>query len=110
MKNLFMIEIDPRDESMNKVSLESGKVGLESLYSSLECSMVERIAMNGDLDLWIDEEGRLNQAQDRIGTFSIDGQEFVGKGLICGVSDDGESIGIDEEFADFIIDNLQLNF
>lgn len=111
--NLFIVEIDPREKSIKKVEFTKESVGLKDMYSSLECDMVERVALNNTTDLWIDEEGAINGASDRIGFFDIGEHQFVGKGLICGLDyEEGESVPLDEDEADFIVNQLttKLNF
>jgi len=111
--DLFIVEIDPREKSIKKVKFNKESVGLKDMYSSLECDMVERVALNPHVDLWVDEEGTINGASDRIGFFNIGEYQFVGKGLICGLNtEDGDSISIVEDEADFIIDELKpkINF
>lgn len=108
--SLFIVEIDPRKKSINKLDFAGESVGLGDMYSSLECEMVERLSLNGELDLWIDEEGMLNGAEDRIGSFTIGGNKFVGKGLVCGVTTDGDSTPITDEVAEFVLDNLKIEW
>ena len=110
---MFVVEIDPREKSINMVEFNDESVGLSDMYGSLECDMVERLALSGDFDLWIDEEGQLNGASDRIGEFVIgddEGYQFVGKGLICSSTDDGDSIPFPKEIAQYILDNLTIKF
>lgn len=106
----YVVEIDPREKSIKKVLYNTESVELNDMYASLECDMIERVALNSDLDLWIDEEGQLNNASERIGLFSIGEWQFIGKGLICAFTDVGDTIPFDEETADYIIDNLMIKF
>lgn len=111
MNQFFIVEIDPREKSVKKVEFSNEVVGLEDLYASLECDMVERISINEELDLWIDEEGRLNGADDRIGMFNIGEYQFVGKGLICMFDfEEGESLPMSEELSNFLLENLNVQF
>lgn len=115
---MFVVEIDPREKSINMVEFKGESVGLSDMYGSLECDIVERLALSGDFDLWIDEEGQLNGASDRIGEFVIgdvgdersESYQFVGKGLICSSNDDGDSIPFPKEIAQYILDNLIIKF
>lgn len=112
---MFVVEIDPREKSINMVEFKGESVGLSDMYGSLECDIVERLALSGDFDLWIDEEGQLNGASDRIGEFVIgdersESYQFVGKGLICSSNDDGDSIPFPKEIAQYILDNLTIKF
>ena len=106
----FVVEIDPREKSIIKVLYNTESVSLGDMYSSLECDMVERVSLGGNLDLWIDEEGQLNGAADRIGMFNIGEWQFVGKGLICAFTEDGDTTPFNEETADFIVNNLIIEF
>ena len=108
MSNLFVVEIDPREKSIKKVEFNEDTLGLEDLYASLDCTMVERVGLYGDIDLWIDEEGMLNDASERIGYFNIGEYQFVGKGLICLSDDVGETIPMTEELADYVLDNFNI--
>ena len=107
---MFLVEIDPREMSIKKVEFNKESVELGDMYSTLECGMVERVALNNVFDLWIDEEGMLNNAIERIGSFNIGEYQFVGKGLICGYDDEGNSVPLKEDFADYLVDELNLNF
>ena len=108
--SLFVVEIDPREKSINKVEFAGESVGLGDMYSSLECEMVERLSLNGELDLWIDEEGMMNGAGDRIGSFTLGSIKLLGKGLICGVTTQGDSVPMDDETAEFVLDNLKIQW
>ena len=106
--NLFVVEIDPREKSIKKVEFTNESVGLKDMYSSLECDMVERVSLNSNADLWVDEEGGINGASDRIGLFNLGEHQFCGKGLICGINfEEGESIPFVEDEADFIVKELK---
>jgi len=109
----FILEIDPRTKSISKVEFNEEFVGLETLYKSLECDYVDRVVLNDTLDLWVDDEGLINNASERIGYFNVGDNEayqFVGKGLICGYTQEGENIPIEEDEADWVIKNLTLTF
>lgn len=111
MAKMFVVEIDPREKSIKKVEFNDDVVRLSDMYSTLECDMVERISLNRNTDLWIDEEGMLNNAEGRIGFFTLGNDyQLVGKGMICGVTPDGESVPFDEEKADFIVNELAIQF
>lgn len=91
----YGILIDPSKDEVTKVEMTNSVVGLSELYSSIECEVVERIVLGYDedlsIDLWIDEEGLLNGAGERIGCFSVGGGMIHGKGLIVLCDEDGES-------------------
>jgi hypothetical protein len=106
----YIVEIDPLKKSIEKVSFADNTLDLDDLYSSLDCTMVERVSLNSELDLWVDEEGGINGASERIGYFNIGEYQFIGKGLICSVSADGETIPLNEELADAIVETIDLEF
>lgn len=107
----FLVVIDPLTKSIEKVPFADNVVQLDDMYSSLECDMVERIRLNSFIDLWIDEEGMINGAADRVGFFNLSENQFVGKGMICGFSfEEGDSVPMSEEVADFVIENIELQF
>lgn len=108
--SLFIVEIDPREKSIKKVEFNNESVELSDLYSSLECDMVERVSLNSNTDLWLDEEGGLNNSSERIGFFNIGEYQFIGKGMICNFTEDGDSVPMVEEYADFVIENLNVTF
>jgi hypothetical protein len=110
MDKMFVVEIDPRKKSIERVEFNEESIRLKDMYSSLECDMVERVALNENIDLWIDEEGVLNNASERIGYFNLGEYQFVGKGLICGLDEEGESVPLSSEDAEFILDNLIVQF
>ena len=116
--NLFVVEIEPREKSIKKVEFNKESLGLKDMYSSLECDMVERVPLKisyndslyvySEVDLWVDEEGGINGASDKIGFFNIGEYQFVGKGLICGIDvEEGESVPFIEDEADFIVNELK---
>tara|TARA_R100001510_G_C7646258_1_gene203560 strand:+ start:1043 stop:1378 length:336 start_codon:yes stop_codon:yes gene_type:complete len=109
-KKLFVVEIDPRNESIKKVEFDNSVVELRDLYAHLECDLVEKVSLVGDIDLWVDEEGGLNNAFNRIGSFNIGEYQFVGKGLVCAFTPDGDSVPLDEDFADYLVEHINIQF
>lgn len=97
----YGILIDPSRDEVVKVEMANSVVGLSDLYSSIGCEMVERMAIgfldDYSIDLWIDEEGMLNGASERIGCFSLGDNIMYGRGLIILCDLDGESIAFDSE-------------
>lgn len=106
----YIVEIDPLKKSIEKVVFNDDTLELDDLYGSLDCTMVERVSLNSQLDLWVDEEGGINGASERIGYFNIGEYQFIGKGLICSVSKDGETIPLNEDLADAIVETIDLEF
>ena len=108
MKNVCIV-IDPSSESLNKVEAPE-VIELDDMLSNLECEMVERIPIANGVDLWLDEEGQLNNASERVGHFNLGTWQFVGKGLICLYNLEGDSLAMNEATADEIISILPVNF
>lgn len=108
MANSFLVEIDPREKTIKKIEFNEETIGLEDLYAHLDCTMVERVSLYGEIDLWIDEEGMLNNSADRIGYFNIGEYQFVGKGLICMSDEEGDSVPLREDIADYVLDNFNI--
>lgn len=106
----YVVEIDPLKKSIEKVVFNDNTLELDDLYGSLDCTMVERVPLNSQLDLWVDEEGGINGASERIGYFNIGEYQFIGKGLICSVNEDGETIPLNEDLADAIVETIDLEF
>jgi len=100
----YGILIDPSKDAVTKVEIDNSVVGLSDLYSNIGCEMVERMVLgfmeDYSIDLWIDEEGMLNGASERIGCFSIGDNILYGRGLIVLCDMDGESIAFDSEDKD----------
>lgn len=98
------ILIKPDEKAIEEVDF---KGTLEHAYELLGVRLIERVELaNGD-DVWLDEEGLLNGAGDRIGWFEIGrtkyfnegdlpgGKILAGRGLITGniEGDEGEEWG-----------------
>ena len=58
----YIVEIDQLKKSIEKVSFADNTLDLDDIYGSLDCTMVERVSLNSELDLWVDEEGGINGA------------------------------------------------
>lgn len=110
----FGILIDPSKNEVTRVEMDNEVVGLSDLYSNIGCEMVERVSVGSavvsvdddddvvvgktySIDLWIDEEGLLNGAGDRIGLFQIHQQVYCGRGLIILSDYEGEAIAFDSD-------------
>jgi hypothetical protein len=67
--------------------------GLQAMYAAIGCQCVDRIALDSQNDLWLDDEGLLLKPQppkfQLVGSSNV----FAGNGLICGYNRDGATIG-----------------
>lgn len=73
---------------------------LEDAYRLLGVTIIERVELGGNLDLWVDEEGLINGRGDQLGWFRYHPyqQALAGRGLITGVAqsedpEEGETWG-----------------
>lgn len=88
MRNAKALLIDPIGQSITEYTLTSNPSDdWREIAKMLQCDYIERVKLNANENLWIDEEGRLTNPNPR-GYFSLFGQVFAGKGLILGT--DGE--------------------
>lgn len=112
MRKPICIIIDPRDESVKKVEMPNDTISLDDMLTQLECEYVDRVPLATDshVDLWVDDEGLVNGATDRIGYFNVGTWQFAGKGLICSFNESGESLPLTNEIADRIINLLPIQF
>jgi len=104
--NYYGILINPVESKVERVEFDNRIVGLKELYDRLQCEVVERVPIaSGEdfsVDLWLDEEGMLNGASERIGQFQINDYMFAGYGLIILSDLEGESIGFPESMEDIL--------
>lgn len=110
--NVYGVLIDP----INGVTIKEFKdseLG-EDMYSVIECDYVELSKLTDELDLWVDEEGFINGATQRVGVFQVqdaDGERlgqpmYAGKGLILTTDNEGCIIGLTKERAEAIVSSL----
>ena len=52
------------DGDLRRVELEAGPDGdhLRSMYDQIGCDLVECVGLRDDLDMWVDEEGKLKDS------------------------------------------------
>jgi hypothetical protein len=89
MSTINVFTIDPATRSIAYGPIPRG---LPGLYSALGCGTVDVVPLRPGLDLWIDDEGRLEYPNPR-GYFRLAGQVVCGRGVVAGVSD-GETISV----------------
>ena len=87
MKAIF---IDVTAQTVTDITL---KPGISAMYKAINCQCVDRVVLDDETDLWIDDEGLLHEPQPP--KFKIGGYDttFSGNGLICGYNSEGETIG-----------------
>lgn len=74
---------------------ETDKIGLDYLYKSIGCEVVEVVNLKDGVDLYVDEEGLL-KPQEHFFYYKGTHQPMAGNGVICGFNmEDGEAIGTD---------------
>lgn len=83
------IKIDVAARTVTDIDLAPG---LDYLYTTIGCTCVDRVVLDDETDLWLDDEGLLHNPQPA--KFSISGfdRPFAGNGLICGYNASGETI------------------
>lgn len=85
--------IDPYKREITEVDTDAE---LESLYSLLDCEMVEAVGLSSVDDLWLDENGIMTLTADTM-FFKVEGlyQPYAGKGLVLGADvNTGESLPV----------------
>lgn len=67
-KSIRALRLDA-DGNLTPTSLEEDARGthLEALYQNIGCDLVECVSLRDDLDMWVDEEGKLKGAPLNLG-------------------------------------------
>lgn len=83
------ILIDVTARTVTDVDLQPG---LQPMYDAIQCDCVDRVVLDTETDLWLDDAGLLHNPQPP--KFKIGGYDtaFAGNGLICGYNDEGQTI------------------
>lgn len=86
--SLNAILIDPFTKTVKAIKINHG---LDAMYNVIGCELVDVARIDGENDLWVDDEGLFNSPTH---AFLLKGmhQPFVGRGLILAHDDEGESI------------------
>jgi hypothetical protein len=86
---ISVIKIDVETQTVFGIEIDNG---LQGLYTAIGCQLVDRVVLDNETDLWLDDEGLLQDPQPA--KFSIAGfdQRFTGNALICGYNAEGETI------------------
>jgi len=109
---LYGIVIDP-NEGVSIKHFPNGRASLNELYATIDCDLVELSILTDELDLFVDEEGLVNGAAERVGCFQIldaDGERlgqlmYAGRGVIL-QNDGDDSIGFSRQRATAIVESL----
>tara|TARA_R110002049_G_scaffold308124_1_gene511000 strand:+ start:710 stop:1081 length:372 start_codon:yes stop_codon:yes gene_type:complete len=109
---LYGIVVDPI-EGVSIKHLPNGRASLNELYSIIDCDYVELSVLTDELDLFVDEEGLVNGAAQRIGCFQVqdaDGERlgqvmYAGRGVILQNAED-DSVGFTRQRATAIVESL----
>jgi hypothetical protein len=114
LEGLYAIVVDP-SAGVSIKHLPNGRASLNELYSIIDCDYVELSVLTDTLDLFVDEEGFVNGASNRVGVFQVqdaDGERlgqvmYAGRGVILQHdAENSDSIGFTEERARQIADSL----
>ena len=114
LEGLYAIVVDP-SAGVSIKHLPNGRASLNELYSIIDCDYVELSVLTDTLDLFVDEEGFVNGASNRVGVFQVqdaDGERlgqvmYAGRGVILQHdAENCDSIGFTEERARQIADSL----
>jgi hypothetical protein len=109
---LYGIVVDPI-EGISMRHLPNGRASLNELYSIIDCDYVELSVLTDELDLFVDEEGLVNGAAQRVGCFQVqdaDGERlgqvmYAGRGVILQNAED-DSVGFTRQRATAIMESL----
>lgn len=89
----YIVLIDVESKEVRPIPVATNTVSLEFMRKHLKCRMVECVELTKGVDLWIDEEGMINDAYREKGMFGFNGLvNFAGHGLLMNVNKDGDSI------------------
>ncbi len=109
---LYGIVVDPI-EGVSIRHLPNGRASLNELYSIIDCDYVELSVLTDELDLFVDEEGLVNGAAQRVGCFQVqdaDGERlgqvmYAGRGVILQNAED-DSVRFTRQRATAIVESL----
>lgn len=112
-EKVYGVLVDP-SKGVTLQEFSKKDVGLDDMYSAIDCDYVELSSLTDELDLWVDEEGFINGASQRIGVFQVqdsDGEKlgqnfYAGKGLILTSDNEGNTMGLTKERAEKVAKSL----
>lgn len=113
--NNIMIIIRPMI-GVELFEMTSEEVQLEDMHSTIDADYIARDLLTDEIELWVDDEGMVNGAANRLGAFSIfDADvERLGQVMYAGTAvlvraskdDSGDSLGFSLERAKQIVTSL----
>lgn len=73
---------------------------LAIMRKHIGCRMVDVVALTSRIDMWLDDEGLYTQPANPVATalarhYGFTHQAYHGPVLLCGVTEDGESVDLD---------------
>ncbi len=112
----YAVVVDP-SVGVSVQPLQGGSVGIQELYSIIDCDCVELSVLTDSLELYVDEEGFVNGRADSVGVFQVqdaDGERlgqhvYAGRGVILQrdiVDGEIDSVGFTEDRATKIAKSL----
>jgi hypothetical protein len=89
------ILIDPTAKTVTEIKGDFNQI--RAIYAAIDCDTFDCVYLDHDLVLFVDDNGLLKAGQDffRYGSYP---QPLAGKGLILGMNDAGDSIGVPDDF------------
>lgn len=89
-EKIKVIKIDPAARTVTDEEIERG---LAATYAAIGCSVVTRVVLDTQNDIWLDENGLLHDPQPEKFLLGDYPQPLAGTGLICGYDAAGNTIG-----------------
>lgn len=83
------IVIDAKNKEIREI--ETSEFGLNFLYKTIGCDLVELVDIGNNQDLWVDEEGLLRADPSNFFIYNGFPQPLAGTGVILGHDDNGDS-------------------
>ena len=116
-KRIKGILVEPRtDKNVSGIISLYSDTFLQQLYEKLNCNTVEviyRKICNIDVEIWVDEDGKLKNNQILVATGYRDGKKvehLVGNIFICATSVKGSSMSLTDEQIMTILIELRSNY
>ena len=94
------ILINPVSKSITEIDLKRPNRSLQEFYSAIDASTVEIIRISEEIDLVIDEEGRLKPIKGAFKFFGVDDFWIAGKAVVIGERN-GSFIALPENLSSF---------
>ena len=98
LKNIRGILINPADQTVTEVILNQNDY-LQGINENLDCQLVDRIVLDDQNDLWVDDEGFMVRGNP---LSTLQREWFAGRGLILGYDDEGNSVNTTKTIVDVI--------